>query len=112
MKSFSEVINDKRIEKGITLREFSLRTNIPVSKLSKILRGIQNPSNKSEFDEIVRILDISGKEKEALELLAMKEVFQEGELDLAKLPAFIKGDVSEEKLDSLLDLIKKSNNPE
>ena len=126
VETFGEIISRKsREEKGWTLREFCKRleakgSKITSIKLSKIMRGIQNPSNKEEFDEIMDILEISNQERKELERIAQSfiPVKQPSEEDLLNnMPIFINKQFKDEKelekfQESFKELIKNDFEPE
>lgn len=77
MNTFGEAITEKALTKGLTLRSLWKKlevagSKISSSKLSKIMRGIQNPKDQAEFNEIMQALEVTdSQELKNLETLAM-----------------------------------------
>lgn len=98
MKTFGDTLHEVMVNKGYTLRALAKKlearkSTISLMKLSKILRNIQNPSNKQEFDELMNALDVTDSQiLKELETLAMSFIpprkLSEEEL-VQSLPAFV-----------------------
>lgn len=77
MKTFGEIITEKMYNQGLTLRSLWKKleasgSGLTTSKLSKIMRGIQNPKDQTEFNELMQALGIvDATELQDLETLAM-----------------------------------------
>ena len=115
--SFGKKITDIRIAKNWTIRTVALKLKTMSSATySKIERGIQNPTSKEMFDDIISALEIvDKKEIESLEQLAMtfippKEMSEE-EL-VQHLPVFLPPNVDKKDLEKLTEIIKESNLPD
>ncbi|WP_304681503.1 helix-turn-helix domain-containing protein [uncultured Clostridium sp.] len=59
---FGEYIKDKRLEKGISLRELASRVGISPSYMSDIEKGRRNAPNKEKVDKIAEVLFYSEEE--------------------------------------------------
>src|SRR5450759_5169301 len=97
MKSlFANFIREKRIDAGLTLREFCRLAGFDASNWSKIERGIKTPpQSKNVLDEIASVLKIkegSQEYKELMDLAALSTVPEElieSEI-LEQLPVFFR----------------------
>jgi len=116
--SFANFIRKKRVDAGLTLREFCRITGIDASNWSKIERGLLTPpQSKTVLNEIGEVLKIkTGSEdyKEMLDLAALSAI-PEGLIEpeiLEQLPVFfrtVRGEKpSEKELSELLKKIKKA----
>ena len=119
---FGEFIKERRIKKGISLREFCKRMEIDASNWSKVERGLKTPpQSKSVLNEIAIALSIkegSEEYKEMFDLAALSSIPEElidPEI-LEQLPVFfrtVRGDKpTEEELAILLSKIKSAWTPE
>jgi transcriptional regulator with XRE-family HTH domain len=117
---FGEFIKEKRINKGISLREFCKRLEIDASNWSKIERGLlAPPQDEKKLREIARALDIKFgsplwkemKDKANIDAGIIPEDILSDEKVLNSLPMFFRTIRSEkptpEDLDKLIDMIKK-----
>lgn len=112
-ETFGTKINDILYNSGRTLRTFfkELEKNgypYGICRVSRILRGLHNPSNKDEFDFFIKasgIIDpnlIKELEQLAMEFIP-KKILTEEEF-AAQLPIFIPGDADHNKI---IDYFKK-----
>lgn len=67
---FGEYIKNKRLEKGISLRELASKIGISASYMSDIEKGRRNAPNKEKVDKIAEVLFYSEDEIEKLHDLA------------------------------------------
>ena len=115
--TFGERITNIRIAKGLTIRKVSLKLQtLSSSSYSKIERGIQNPVNKDQFNEIIDALEItepeiiSELEQLAMQFIPPKEMTDE---ELVKhLPVFLPPNFDIDKLDDLKRIIRESELPD
>lgn len=128
MSSFHEEIDKIRRSRTTfySLRELNvklkkLNSSISLIKLSKILRGIQNPSNQKEFQDLMNIFEITHSEEVAkLEKLANNfvPVHTPNEEELNQgLPTFINKKFKDENeleewTKNFKEIIKKDYEPE
>lgn len=70
--SFGQYLKQKRDSKNITLRSFAEQVGVAASYVSDIEKGNRNPPEKY-FDEIIKVLDISGDELNVFYDLVGKE---------------------------------------
>ena len=116
---FGEFIKEKRISKGISLREFCKRLKIDASNWSKVERGLLAPPQDQErLREIARALGIrfgsalwrEMKDKANIDAGIIPEDILSDEKVLNSLPMFFRTIRSEkptpEDLDKLIDMIK------
>ncbi len=116
---FGEFIKEKRINKGISLREFCKRLEIDASNWSKVERGLLAPPQDQErLKEIARALGIKFgsalwremKDKANIDAGIIPEDILSDEKVLNSLPMFFRTIRSEkptpEDLDELIDMIK------
>jgi len=116
---FGSFIKDKRIEKGLTLREFCRKIKLDPSNWSKIERGIfPPPKSRSILEEIALALGLSKNSQDwhALFDLASisfipSELLEDAEI-INKLPIFfrtVRGEKPTRKeLEELLEIIGKN----
>jgi transcriptional regulator with XRE-family HTH domain len=117
---FGEFIKERRIAKGISLREFCKRLEIDASNWSKVERGLLAPPQDQErLKEIARTLGIKFgsalwremKDKANIDAGIIPEDILSDEKVLNSLPMFFRTIRSEkptpEDLDKLIDMIKK-----
>jgi transcriptional regulator with XRE-family HTH domain len=117
---FGEFIKERRIAKGISLREFCKRLEMDASNWSKIERGLlAPPQDEKRLKEIARALDIKFrsalwkemKDKANIDAGIIPEDILSDEKVLNSLPIFFRTIRSEkptpEDLDKLIDMIKK-----
>lgn len=116
--TFGEEIFKIRVKNQPSLRAFFLilKNNglcMEIGQYSKIERGIQNPRTKTEFDIIVKSLNITDAKLIAdLEKLALGNTKQQ-EIDCSDLPVFLPNNIdTEDKLDKLMDFLKESDKPD
>lgn len=116
--SFASFIREKRINAGLTLREFCRLSGFDASNWSKVERGLLTPpQSKKVLDEIAVILKIKkGSEeykemKDLAALSAIPEDLIEPEI-LEQLPVFfrtVRGEKpNEEELKALVNKIKSA----
>jgi transcriptional regulator with XRE-family HTH domain len=116
---FGEFIKERRIAKGISLREFCKRLEIDASNWSKVERGLLAPPQDQErLKEIARVLGIKFgsaswkdmKDKANIDAGIIPEDILSDEKVLNSLPMFFRTIRSEkptpEDLDKLIDMIK------
>jgi transcriptional regulator with XRE-family HTH domain len=117
---FGEFIKERRIEKGISLREFCKRTEIDASNWSKVERGIlAPPQDEEKLRKIAQVLNIKFgsslwqemKDKANIDAGIIPEDIRTDEKVLNSLPVFFRTIRSEnptpEELDKLIDMIRK-----
>jgi transcriptional regulator with XRE-family HTH domain len=117
---FGEFIKERRIAKGISLREFCKRLEMDASNWSKIERGLlAPPQDEGKLKEIARALDIKFdsalwkdmKDKANIDAGIIPEDILSDERVLNSLPIFFRTIRSEkptpEDLDQLIGMIKK-----
>jgi transcriptional regulator with XRE-family HTH domain len=117
---FGEFIKEKRINKGISLREFCKRLEIDASNWSKIERGLlAPPQDEKRLKEIARALDIKFgsalwkemKDKANIDAGVIPEDILSDEKVLNSLPIFFRTIRSEkptpDDLDKLINMIRK-----
>ena len=117
---FGEFIKERRITKGIGLREFCKRMEIDASNWSKVERGLLTPPQDEErLIKIAHVLDIKigsplwkeMKDKANIDAGIIPEDMLSDERVLNSLPMFFRTIRSEkptpEELDKLIAIIKK-----
>ena len=116
---FGSFVKDRRIKKGLTLREFCRKTKLDPSNWSKIERGIfPPPKSRSILEEIALTLGLvrNSQDWHALFDLASisfipAELLEDKEI-INKLPIFfrtVRGEKpTKQELEALLELIGKS----
>lgn len=113
--TFGDLITDIRLKKGMSLRAMCKKLKIiDMETYSKIERGIQNPYDKDEFNDIIQALGLSDKDEiKELESLAMtfiqEKTMTEKEI-LEHMPAF-PHHFEKDQLDKLKDIIIDINKP-
>jgi transcriptional regulator with XRE-family HTH domain len=120
MMMFGDFIKEKRINKGITLREFCRLLELDASNWSKIERGvISPPQDEEKLKQIAKVLGVSLKSAEWEELKDKASIgagiippdILSDEKTLNCLPMFFRTIRSEkptpEELDKLINKIKK-----
>src|SRR4030043_920411 len=120
MVMFGEFIKERRITKGISLREFCKRIEIDASKWSKVERGLlAPPQDEEKLRKIARVLDIKigsplwkeMKDKANIDAGIIPEDILSDDKVLNSLPIFFRTIRSEkptpEDLDKLIDMIRK-----
>jgi transcriptional regulator with XRE-family HTH domain len=119
-KMFGEFIKERRIAKGISLREFCKRMEIDASNWSKVERGLlAPPQDEEKLRKIARVLDIKigsplwkeMKDKANIDAGIIPEDILSDEKVLNSLPIFFRTIRSEkptpEDLDKLIAMIRK-----
>ena len=119
---FGEFIKERRISKGITLREFCKLLEIDASNWSKVERGLLSPPQDEEkLRKIANVLDIEiGSEtwkemqdKVQIDAGIIPEDILSDEEVVKSLPMFFRTIRSEkptpEELDHLIQIIRKGN---
>ena len=117
---FGEFIKERRINKGISLREFCKRVEIDASNWSKVERGLLAPPQDEErLRKIARVLDIKFgsalwkemKDKANIDAGIIPNDILSDEKVLNSLPMFFRTIRSEkptpEDLDKLIAMIRK-----
>ncbi len=117
---FGEFIKEKRIEKGISLREFCKRMEIDASNWSKVERGLlAPPQDEEKLKKIAQVLNIKlgsrlwkeMKDKANIDAGLIPEDIRTDKDVLNSLPMFFRTIRSEkptpEELDKLIDMIRK-----
>ena len=117
---FGKFVKEKRINKGITLREFCRQLELDASNWSKIERGVMSPPQDEEkLKQFAKVLGISLKSEEWQELKdkariaagIIPEDILSDEKTLNSLPMFFRTIRSEkptpEELDKLISKIRK-----
>ena len=116
---FGEFIKERRIAKGISLREFCKRVEMDASNWSKVERGrLAPPQDEEKLRKIARMLDMKigspvwkeMKDKANIDAGIIPEDILSDEKVLNSLPIFFRTIRSEkptpEDLDKLIDMIK------
>ncbi|HEV8512319.1 MAG TPA: hypothetical protein VGQ59_03550 [Cyclobacteriaceae bacterium] len=114
---FGRYVNEKRIEKELTLREFCKQTSFVPSVWSKVDRGLSDYGRSGEMiDRIKSVLALDEKEIEELENLAKVEYvpFELTEQDtlnfLPLLVSTVRGEKpKDDELHLLYKKVKESN---
>ena len=117
---FGEFIKERRIAKGISLREFCKRIEIDASNWSKVERGLlAPPQDKQKLRKIAQVLGIKFgsplwkemKDKANIDAGIIPEDILSDEKVLNSLPLFFRTIRSEkptpEDLDKLINMIRK-----
>jgi transcriptional regulator with XRE-family HTH domain len=117
---FGEFIKERRINKGISLREFCKRVEIDASNWSKVERGLLAPPQDEErLRKIARVLDIKFgsalwkemKDKANIDAGIIPNDILSDEKVLNSLPMFFRTIRSEkptpEELDKLINMLRK-----
>ncbi len=117
---FGEFIKERRIAKGISLREFCKRAEMDASNWSKVERSLlAPPQDEEKLRKIARVLDMKigspvwkeMKDKANIDAGIIPEDILSDEKVLNSLPIFFRTIRSEkptpEDLDKLIDMIKK-----
>ena len=117
---FGEFIKEKRIGKGISLREFCKRIEIDASNWSKVERGLlAPPQDEEKLRRIAQTLDIKPgttvweemRDKANIDAGIIPEDMRADEKVMNSLPMFFRTLRSEkptpEELDRLIDMIRK-----
>lgn len=117
---FGELIKERRIERGLTLREFSRLAEVDPSNWSKIERGLMAPPQDEErLEKIASVLNIEigsdswNELRDEAQISAglIPEDLLSDERVLGSLPLFFRTIRSEkptpEELDKLVEVIRK-----
>ena len=117
---FGEFIRERRINKGITLREFCKLIETDASNWSKVERGLLSPPQDEEkLKKIAHVLDIeigsepwkAMKDKAQIDAGIIPEDILSDEETVKSLPMFFRTIRSEkptpEELDQLIQIIRK-----
>ncbi len=117
---FGEFIKERRIDKGISLREFCKRIEIDASNWSKVERGLlAPPQDEEKLRKIAQGLDIKigstlweeMKDKANIDAGIIPDDILSDEKVLNSLPMFFRTIRSEkptpEELDKLINMIRK-----
>lgn len=118
MKHFNQFVQEKRMEREMSLRQFCKLAALDPSNWSKIERGLTKQGQSPEIlDRISKVLELDEKDRETLNDLAMidyipAEMMTDKRI-VDSLPIFfrtVRGDnPSEEDLNLLYKLIGKSH---
>jgi len=119
---FGEFIKERRINKGITLREFCRLIETDASNWSKVERGLLSPPQDEEkLKKIAHVLDIeigsetwkAMKDKAQIDAGIIPEDILSDKETVKSLPMFFRTIRSEkptpEELDHLIQIIRKGN---
>jgi len=117
---FGEFLKERRIDKGISLREFCKRIETDASNWSKVERGLlAPPQDEEKLRKIAQVLNIKFesplwqemKDKANIDAGIIPEDIRTDEKVLNSLPMFFRTIRSEkptpEELDKLIDIIRK-----
>lgn len=117
--TFGELVRKRRLEVGLSLREFCGQAETDPSNWSKIERGIlPAPANREFLESLARLLELKKGDKDWYTFFDLASLSQQkipddvyGDEDvLSALPVFfrtLRGEKpSKEELDSLLELLK------
>jgi len=118
---FGEFFYEKRIERKLTLRKFSRMLGVDAGYISRLERGkVKAPQQRAQLDYFAKHLGIIGNKEEYEKFIDLANISNKSygideikdEHLLDKLPVFLrtvnnKG-LNPEKLDALIDLIRKS----
>ena len=121
MSAFSDFLRRLRGERGLTLREFCLQNKFDPGNYSRLERGLYPPPQSHEqIEKYARALELQEGSEEWLELFDVaaaargeipRDLLTDAEL-VEKLPVLfrtLRGQpVSPEKLDQLVELIRRS----
>lgn len=118
MNSFGEYFKQKRIELGVSLREFCRNHGLDHGNISKLERGrLTPPQNDDLLNKYALYLQLTADEQETFKELAKignKQIpeYLSDEETLAKLPVFFRAlrgtELTEDKLQNLIEMIRKS----
>ena len=117
---FGEFIKERRIEKGISLREFCKRIEVDASNWSKVERGLlAPPQDEEKLRKIAQVLNIKFgsplwkemKDKANIDAGIIPEDILTDQKVLNSLPLFFRTLRSEkptsEELDKLIEMIRR-----
>ncbi len=117
---FGEFLKERRIDKGISLREFCKRIETDASNWSKVERGLlAPPQDEEKLRKIAQVLNIKFesplwqemKDKANIDAGIIPKDIRTDEKVLNSLPMFFRTIRSEkptpEELDKLIDIIRK-----
>ena len=118
---FGELVKDRRIEAGLTLRSFCREAGFDASNWSKIERGVIPPPQEPEpLDRLAAALNLGTEERVELADLAalargqLPPDLQSEEIQ-AKLPAFFRAirgqEYTTEDVEKLIEGVKKLHQP-
>lgn len=120
-KTFAEFFKEKRMALGLTLRQFCQKMNFDPGNISKLERGVFSaPQAEEKLEEYAKALKLKKGSDEWIEFfdlaaisnrdLGMMKLKNEKIID--KLPILFRTldnkDLTEEKLDQIIELIKKA----
>jgi transcriptional regulator with XRE-family HTH domain len=117
MKHFHQFIQEMRIQRDVSLREFCREAELDPSNWSKVERGIADPPKSKEvLNRIARILKLNTEETNELMDLAMIDSIppdlRPSDEVLAKLPIFfrtVRGEKpTETELRALIEKLRNS----
>lgn len=117
MNSLGELIKQKRIERGMTLRRFCSEAKLDPSNWSKIERGLlEGPKSDKILREIANVLNLKEEEFQEMKDLAVIESIPDDikpeQNILDALPVFFRTarelKPTEEELKKLIELLKKN----
>jgi transcriptional regulator with XRE-family HTH domain len=119
---FGEFIKERRINNGISLREFCKMIEVDASNWSKIERGLLGPPQDEEkLEKIAEVLKIKVgsapweemKDLASIDAGIIPDDIRSDERVLKSLPMFfrtLRGDKpSAEELDKLIEMVRKEN---
>ncbi|MBN2290660.1 MAG: helix-turn-helix transcriptional regulator [Candidatus Glassbacteria bacterium] len=120
-KMFGELFKELRLKKGFTLREYCRESNLDPAYISRLERGkIPPPNNEKKLAEFALSLGLARESEEWRNFISVAlvsagripdDILSDEEV-LKHVPVFLrtlKGEkLTEEQLDSLLEIIKKA----
>jgi transcriptional regulator with XRE-family HTH domain len=118
--TFGEFVRIRRLDTGISLREFCTKAEIDPSNWSKIERGIlPSPANRELLESLAKLLKLKKGDKDWFTFFDLASISQqkipddvyEDENVVSALPVFfrtVRGEKpTEEELDTLIALLKR-----
>ncbi len=124
-KSFGEFVKEKRLQQDLSLRKFCEKLNYDPSNWSKIERGLLSAPNDYELlTDICSILNFENESEDWFEFMDLAAISQKqiphyiinDPKILELLPAFYRAasstELTDEKLEKLVELLKKVHSSE
>jgi transcriptional regulator with XRE-family HTH domain len=118
MKHFHQFVQEKRMERELSLRQFCKEASLDPSNWSRVERGLAKQGQSPEIlERISKVLNLDEDERQTLKDLAIIDSIPAALLPESKvvesLPIFfrtVRGDKpSEEDLKALIKMISKAN---
>ncbi len=120
-KNFAEFFKEKRISRGLTLRQFCQKNGFDPGNISKLERGVfMAPQSEEKLEEYAKALGLKKGSDEWIEFFDLAAVSNRN-LDMIKLnneklierlPLLFRTldnkDLTDEKLDQIIELIKQA----